>query len=103
MKKVGPNLKEIRLKLNRNWIPVWLRKPSAFRATTKMPDFRFNDEQIQSISRIPVAVGARRSAAQAQTRQRLAWQRTVRIARLPRLPFHRGRAIRCKAELSPPT
>jgi cytochrome c551/c552 len=50
MKKVGPNLKDIRLKLNRNWIPVWLNKPSAFRATTKMPDFRFNDEQIQSIS-----------------------------------------------------
>jgi cytochrome c1 len=50
MKKVGPNLKEIRLKLNKNWIPVWLKKPSAFRATTKMPDFRFNDEQIKSIS-----------------------------------------------------
>ncbi len=50
MKKVGPNLKDIRLKLNRNWIPVWLKKPSAFRATTKMPDFRFNDEQIKSIS-----------------------------------------------------
>ncbi len=50
VKKVGPNLKDIRLKLNRNWIPVWLKKPSGFRATTKMPDFRFNDEQIQSIS-----------------------------------------------------
>ncbi len=50
MKKVGPNLKDIRLKLNQNWIPIWLKKPSAFRATTKMPDFRFNDEQIQSIS-----------------------------------------------------
>jgi len=50
MKKVGPNLKDIRLKVNRNWIPVWLKKPSAFRATTKMPDFRFNDEQIQAIS-----------------------------------------------------
>jgi cytochrome c551/c552 len=50
MKKVGPNLKDIRLKLNRNWIPVWLKKPSAFRATTKMPDFRFNDQQIQAIS-----------------------------------------------------
>ena len=50
MKKVGPNLKEIRLKLNKNWIPVWLQKPSAFRATTKMPDFRFSDGQIKSIS-----------------------------------------------------
>src|SRR6267378_1217472 len=50
MKKVGPNLKDIRLKLNRNWIPAWLKKPSAFRATTKMPDFRFNDAQIKAIS-----------------------------------------------------
>jgi len=50
MKKVGPNLKDVRLKLNRNWIPVWLKKPSSFRLTTKMPDFRLNDDQIKSIS-----------------------------------------------------
>lgn len=50
MKKIGPNLKDVRLKLNRNWIPVWLQKPSAFRPTTKMPDFRLNDEQIKSIA-----------------------------------------------------
>ena len=50
MKKVGPNLKDIRLKLNKNWIPVWLKKPSDFRATTKMPNFRLNDNQIRAIS-----------------------------------------------------
>ena len=50
MKKVGPNLKDIRLKLNKNWIPVWLTKPSNFRPTTKMPDFRLNDGQIKAIS-----------------------------------------------------
>jgi cytochrome c551/c552 len=50
LKKVGPNLKDIRLKLNRNWIPVWLKKPSDFRATTKMPNFRLNDGQIKAIS-----------------------------------------------------
>ena len=49
-KKVGPNLKDIRLKLNKNWIPVWLKKPSDFRATTKMPNFRLNDDQIKAIS-----------------------------------------------------
>src|SRR5580658_5413293 len=49
-KKVGPNLKDVRLKLNKNWIPVWLKKPSDFRPTTKMPNFRFNDHQIQAIS-----------------------------------------------------
>jgi cytochrome c2 len=50
MKKIGPNLKDARLKLNRNWIPVWLKKPTDFRPTTKMPNFRLNDEQIRSIS-----------------------------------------------------
>jgi cytochrome c551/c552 len=50
MKKVGPNLKDIRLKLNKNWIPVWLKKPTDFRPTTKMPNFRLNDHQIQAIS-----------------------------------------------------
>jgi cytochrome c551/c552 len=50
MKKVGPNLKDVRLKLNPNWIPVWLKKPSDFRATTKMPNFRLNDDQINAIS-----------------------------------------------------
>ena len=50
MKKVGPNLKDIRLKLNRDWIPVWLKKPTDFRPTTKMPNFRLTDHQIQAIS-----------------------------------------------------
>ncbi len=50
MKKIGPNLKDVRLKLNRNWIPVWLKKPTDFRPTTKMPNFRLSDEQIRAIS-----------------------------------------------------
>ncbi|HEX8815187.1 MAG TPA: hypothetical protein VF753_06790 [Terriglobales bacterium] len=50
VKKVGPNLKDVRLKLNKNWIPVWLKKPTDFRPTTKMPNFRLNDEQIRAIS-----------------------------------------------------
>ena len=49
-KKVGPNLKDIRLKLNKNWIPVWLKKPTDFRPTTKMPNFRLNEHQIEAIS-----------------------------------------------------
>src|ERR1700688_2665211 len=28
VKKIGPNLKDVRLKLNRNWIPVWLKQTS---------------------------------------------------------------------------
>ena len=38
-KKVGPNLKDVRLKLRKDWIPVWLKDPQAFRPGTKMPTF----------------------------------------------------------------
>ena len=38
-KKVGPNLKDVRLKLRREWIPEWLKDPQAFRPGTKMPTF----------------------------------------------------------------
>ncbi len=50
IKKVGPNLKDIRLKLNKNWIPVWLKKPTDFRPTTRMPNFPLNEDQIEAIS-----------------------------------------------------
>ncbi len=38
-KKVGPNLKDVRLKLRKEWIPKWLSDPQAFRPGTKMPTF----------------------------------------------------------------
>jgi cytochrome c551/c552 len=38
-KKVGPNLKDVRLKLRKEWIPVWLKDPQGFRPGTKMPTF----------------------------------------------------------------
>lgn len=38
-KKVGPNLKDVRLKLRKDWIPLWLKDPQAFRPGTKMPTF----------------------------------------------------------------
>ena len=45
-KKVGPNLKDVRLKLRKDWIPVWLKDPQAFRPGTKMPTFwRFSVDE----------------------------------------------------------
>src|SRR5437899_3551036 len=45
-KKVGPNLKDVRLKLRKEWIPVWLKDPQAFRPGTKMPTFwRFTEDE----------------------------------------------------------
>jgi cytochrome c551/c552 len=55
-KKIGPNLKDVRLKLHKEWIPVWLKDPQAFRPGTKMPTFwrfgvdRDGDDQIKAIS-----------------------------------------------------
>ncbi len=49
-KKVGPNLKDVRLKLRKEWIPVWLRDPQAFRPGTKMPKFRLAEEEVRALS-----------------------------------------------------
>ena len=48
-KKVGPNLKDVRVKLRKEWVPVWLEDPQAFRPGTKMPTFwRFSNPQEKS-------------------------------------------------------
>jgi cytochrome c2 len=50
VKKIGPNLKEIKAKLRKDWIPVWLSDPQAFRPGTKMPTFRLEDDEIKALS-----------------------------------------------------
>ena len=50
VKKVGPSLKEVRMKLKKEWIPVWLKDPHTWREGTKMPTFRLDDGEIQAIS-----------------------------------------------------
>jgi len=50
IKKVGPDLKEVRMKIHKEWIPYWLANTHTFRPTTKMPQFRLQDDEIQAIS-----------------------------------------------------
>ncbi|HUI53785.1 MAG TPA: c-type cytochrome [Bryobacteraceae bacterium] len=50
VKKVGPSLKEVRMKLRKEWIPVWLEDPHAWREGTKMPTFRLPKEDRQAIA-----------------------------------------------------
>ncbi len=50
IKKVGPNLKEVRNKLRKEWIPIWIENPQAFRPNTKMPQFPLEPDEIQAIS-----------------------------------------------------
>ena len=49
-KRTGPNLKEVRVKLRRDWIPVWLKNPHEWRPTTKMPRFRLQDDQLRALA-----------------------------------------------------
>ena len=49
-KRPGPNLKDVRAKLKKEWLPVWLEDPRAFRPTTRMPDFRLTSEQARAIA-----------------------------------------------------
>jgi cytochrome c551/c552/uncharacterized coiled-coil DUF342 family protein len=49
-KKVGPSLKEVRMKLRKEWIPVWLKDPHAWREGTKMPTFRLDEGEIRAIA-----------------------------------------------------
>lgn len=50
VKRVGPDLKEVRMKLNPNWIPYWLGHTWQFDPTTKMPQFRLQPDEIKAIS-----------------------------------------------------
>ncbi|PYV17128.1 MAG: hypothetical protein DMG21_09270, partial [Acidobacteria bacterium] len=50
MKKVAPDLKEVRAKIRPEWVPVWLTNPHAWRPTTKMPRFRLDEGDVKEIS-----------------------------------------------------
>jgi len=50
IKKVGPDLKEARQKLHKEWIPYWIAHTNEFRPTTKMPQFRFGAGDVEAIS-----------------------------------------------------
>lgn len=49
-KENGPNLKDVRLKLRKSWIPLWLKDPQAFRPGTRMPGFRLSDQEVRALS-----------------------------------------------------
>ena len=49
-KKVAPSLKEVRVKLRKEWLPVWLENPQGFRPGTRMPRFRLEEDQRQAIA-----------------------------------------------------
>ncbi|HYO62925.1 MAG TPA: c-type cytochrome [Pyrinomonadaceae bacterium] len=88
-KKVGPNLKDVRLKLRREWIPVWLQDPQKFRPGTKMPTYwRIDGEGGTDADR----------AREEQERKAIAaflWQESFdgRVARQPQGDAGKGREL----------
>jgi len=67
MKKVGPNLKDARLKLNKNWIPVWLKKPQRLPRHNQNAEFPAQRRTDPGHLRLHLAVRANGFIAQAQT------------------------------------
>jgi cytochrome c551/c552/uncharacterized coiled-coil DUF342 family protein len=50
IKKVGPSLKEVRMKIHKEWLPVWIKDPHLWRPGTKMPSFRLDDDEVKAIA-----------------------------------------------------
>ncbi len=50
IKKVGPDLKEVRMKIHKEWIPYWLQHTHEWRPTTKMPQFRLQQDEVKAIA-----------------------------------------------------
>lgn len=65
IKKVGPSLKEVKMKLKPEWLPVWIKAPTAFRPDTKMPQYEtLDDAQVKAISAYVWAKGVTGPAKQ---------------------------------------
>ncbi|KHE93894.1 MAG: cytochrome c [Candidatus Scalindua rubra] len=47
---IGPDLTEIGSKVNPGWLLEWLKNPKHFRPSTRMPDFRLEDEEAMAIA-----------------------------------------------------
>lgn len=51
-KKVGPPIRKIGRKVRSDWLYRWLRDPRAYLPKTRMPDFRFSEQQAADIARL---------------------------------------------------
>ena len=93
VKKVGPSLKEARVKLKKEWIPVWLKDPHQWREGTKMPTFRLDDGEIRAISAFlwQSGVKARLAAAEARRSRRAARKPSRPAAAWPATPWAKAR------------
>ena len=96
IKKVGPDLKEARQKLRKEWIPYWIGHTTEFRPTTKMPQFQSHRRRNPAHRRLHLAGFALRARARKTSPpETLPTEKSCsNDARLPRLPRHRRRRKR---------
>jgi mono/diheme cytochrome c family protein len=59
VKKIGPSLKEVRMKLRPEWLPTWIRNPADFRPTTKMPTYQRLLEDQKQVAAIAAFIWSR--------------------------------------------
>lgn len=50
-RRVGPSLRHLNSKVDFNWVYSWIRRPSDFRPTTRMPQFFLNYEHLNHIEK----------------------------------------------------
>ncbi|MBI4595320.1 MAG: c-type cytochrome [Candidatus Tectomicrobia bacterium] len=48
--KIGPDLKRIKFKVNPGWLVEWIKDPKQYLPKTRMPHYRFSDEQVLAIT-----------------------------------------------------
>ncbi|TAK58319.1 MAG: c-type cytochrome [Bacteroidetes bacterium] len=48
--KIGPEINRLSAKTNDEWLFRWVRNPKDYNQHTRMPNFRFNDEQAEAIT-----------------------------------------------------
>ncbi|MBF8247928.1 MAG: putative octahem cytochrome c [Bacteroidetes bacterium] len=59
--KIGPPLNSLTSKAQPEWIFRWVRNPKEYNPTTRMPNFKFSDEQAEAITAYLVNIGRQSS------------------------------------------
>jgi mono/diheme cytochrome c family protein len=62
--KIGPELNQLSLKTNPQWIYRWVRNPKDFNPHTRMPNFKFSDEQAEALTAFLWNIPKENSASQ---------------------------------------
>ncbi len=66
LQRIGPELGRIAQKTNPGWIFRWVRNPKDYNPHTRMPDFRFTDDQAEAVTAYLVDVSSRAPLAMAR-------------------------------------